>query len=112
MSKTDKTRPFWVKLADHPRNYVEQHDHRDGVCDLPDSLNDPTTLTHFTWARGNCYYSYSPAWINSGAARCGCQFCQWPWERRASARRSRQNARREANAWRQEYSAQSDIYDW
>lgn len=27
MSRTDKTRPHWVKLLDNPRNYREVHDH-------------------------------------------------------------------------------------
>lgn len=36
MSRTDKTRPFWVRVGDpYNRRYVEEdHDHRDGVCDF------------------------------------------------------------------------------
>ena len=32
MSKTDKTRPFQAQVSDSPR---ANHDHRNGVCDLP-----------------------------------------------------------------------------
>jgi hypothetical protein len=39
MSKTDKTRPWWVRLADKPMvTCLPVHDHRFGLCTLPDKI--------------------------------------------------------------------------
>lgn len=36
MSRTDKTRPLWVRIEDpyNRRHVVEKHDHREGFCDF------------------------------------------------------------------------------
>lgn len=36
MSRTDKTRPLWVRIEDpaNRRHVVERHDHREGFCDF------------------------------------------------------------------------------
>lgn len=39
MSRTDKTKPFWVKLAHRDLQVVERHDHTGGPCDLPDRFD-------------------------------------------------------------------------
>lgn len=84
MSKTWKTRPLWVRLADkqdtkaHP---MEHHDHTNGhVCDLPESplaFGDRTT---------QCYWSYK----YTGTGLCGCPMCTdhyWHKQENRSARR-------------------------
>ncbi|GII61159.1 hypothetical protein Skr01_12440 [Sphaerisporangium krabiense] len=39
MSKTDKTRPWWVQMADAPMlTCLPVHDHRLGACTLPDEI--------------------------------------------------------------------------
>ena len=43
MSRTDKTRPWWVRLADRPGvTYVAVHDHRFGECTLADEITPET----------------------------------------------------------------------
>lgn len=66
MSRTDKTRPYWVKLQEHP---VEHHDHRDGVCDL---ASGRATARDHGWKRGKCYIDAD--WTRS-EFRCGCSMC-------------------------------------
>jgi hypothetical protein len=39
LSRTDKTKPFWVKLAYRDLAIVEVHDHTAGLCDLPDPFD-------------------------------------------------------------------------
>lgn len=49
MSKTDKTRPYWVKLADTTyKARKEYHDHADGICDIAQA-----TGKDVMWYRGN-----------------------------------------------------------
>ncbi|WP_285473646.1 hypothetical protein [Actinoplanes sp. NBRC 101535] len=45
MSRTDKTRPWWVQLTDAPgRTCMPQHDHRFGPCTLPDEITPTRPL--------------------------------------------------------------------
>ena len=47
MSRTDRTKPLWVRCAEHdPR---PAHDHRDGGCDLPPSPTREDTGTRCRW---------------------------------------------------------------
>jgi hypothetical protein len=47
MSGTDKTKPLWVRCAEHRPTPV--HDHRYGPCDLPPTptREDPDTRCHW-----------------------------------------------------------------
>ena len=47
MSRTDKTKPLWVRFAEHGLRPV--HDHRYGDCDLPPKLTREDADTHCTW---------------------------------------------------------------
>lgn len=48
MSRTDKTKPLWVRCAEHrPR---PAHDHRHGSCDLPPNPTREEQDTHCRWA--------------------------------------------------------------
>jgi hypothetical protein len=87
MSRTDKTKPVWVRCAEHDPRPV--HDHRHGGCDLPPA---PAREDAGTRCR----------WEHSAGITC----CMGPNGRaakremgemnRAENRRNRQAARREA----------------
>ncbi|WP_017568770.1 hypothetical protein [Nocardiopsis halotolerans] len=47
MSRTDRTKPLWVRCAEHdPR---PMHDHRHGSCDLPPKPTREKLDTHCWW---------------------------------------------------------------
>ncbi|MFI0420719.1 hypothetical protein [Spongiactinospora sp. 9N601] len=97
MSKTDKTRPAWVRMADRPLvTCVPVHDHRDGVCTLPDEITAwSASLSH---RPSGCY------WSATAYAYClfgyGTGGREWYHLRREDRRRSRHEARRRLRAWR------------
>ncbi|MGW3013083.1 hypothetical protein ACWC9R_30305 [Streptomyces sp. NPDC001219] len=47
MSRTDKTKPLWVRHAEHRPRPV--HDHRYGACDLPPRPTHEKTDTRCRW---------------------------------------------------------------
>lgn len=87
MSKTKKTRPLTVRMADKTDTdvqYSEHHNHVSGVCTLPGSLqeqfkNEPI-LT-----QGQCYYE----WKYSGHRICGCAMCTGKIERKSNVKKTR-----------------------
>jgi hypothetical protein len=95
MSRTDKTKPFWVKLAHGDLQVIQAHDHRDGRCDLPADVD-----AHW-WARGRvCNYEFH----FTGTMTCCCPMCharEYPdrterQRRRRERRRDRSRLRRES----------------
>jgi len=85
MSKTDKTKPFWVKLKDGDLRAVEFHNHDDGVCDLPDEIDAD-------YWRTRCHYSFA----YTGIGTCGCWMCRsydWPLDNRQANRKLRRQRR-------------------
>ncbi|MFC3996837.1 hypothetical protein ACFOVU_12980 [Nocardiopsis sediminis] len=56
MSRTDKTKPVWVRCAEHDPRPV--HDHRHGGCDLPPRpmREDAGTRCRWSWPGGTCCY--------------------------------------------------------
>jgi len=102
MSKTDKTRPLWVRALDAPRNLTEQHDHTNGICELQNTPvnparrkpQEPTPLPQ----NGECYWDYSNQFLYSKAARCGCPLCTAAHQRRVQRRRSRHQFRQAARS--------------
>ena len=42
MSRTDAHVPFFVRVSRGDVSFIEAHDHRDGVCDLPAPLSSNT----------------------------------------------------------------------
>lgn len=89
MSHTDKTKPFWVKVAEYPSNYKEVHDHRDGVCDIEEAKVAE-------WRPSpKCHYYYTSEFVYSGYARCCCPMCCQQFERRQERRKSRYKAKRD-----------------
>ena len=99
MSRTDKTRPRWVRMAETPGvTSVPVHDHRFGPCTLPDMISADTTATDTP--RGRCY------WAHGGYHVLGCDGGSCSRERqvyrREANRRDRYRARRELRAYRGE----------
>lgn len=89
MSKTDKTSPWLIRLQAKKGWLIEEHDHTQGECDLPDKpgiewKND----THCTWGVS------SRAWWEAGAA-CGCFMCRGGYGGQARNRKVRKAAKRE-----------------
>lgn len=90
MSRTDKTRPWWVQMADAPMIACKpHHDHRFGPCTLPDEVT-----RHSAWlgdARDGCY------WVGTRSywyRRCESQgHREWAYWRRSENRRARHQER-------------------
>lgn len=86
MSKTDKTKPWWVRMCDH--HVPEIHDHRDGTCDIvPISKTD-------AWWRGENHCSYRYWWYGC-CFGCGCWMCTDQDGRKRKARRNRRKGKRD-----------------
>ncbi|MFD1546111.1 hypothetical protein [Nonomuraea guangzhouensis] len=99
MSKTDKTRPWWVRMADAPMaTCLPVHDHRFGPCTLPDEITaDSASLGH---RMDGCYWratAYPQHLFGYGHANR-----EWYYFRREDRRRSRRQARRELRAYHRE----------
>ncbi|GAA2708274.1 hypothetical protein [Actinoplanes palleronii] len=95
MSRTDKTRPWWVQLVDAPgTTCAPVHDHRWGPCTLPREIEalraEPGSR------RAGCHWSGTPAyWVR----RCESHgYREWSVMRREERRRSRHDARRDLRA--------------
>jgi len=90
VSDTDKTRPWMVRAAEHPGvTCLPVHDHRYGVCTLPDrpadALGYRMTGCHWTWTAVMAY---------GRDGGCGCRMCTNHYERREQRRRDRHDVRR------------------
>jgi hypothetical protein len=69
MSRTDKTKPFIVKLWHGDLARQAHHRHTvDSVCDLPRSLEEALT----TGGRERCYWDFR--W--TGVSMCCCGLCR------------------------------------
>ena len=100
MSKTRNTRPFWVKLLDHPTYLEPLHSCTiKGVeCDLPE-------VSKYKDQNGDtCYWVPSPASYYVWELRCRCHICTKYNKRRIERRRDRHQARKYARGgWMDEY---------
>jgi hypothetical protein len=98
MSKTDKTRPWWVQMADAPMvTCVPVHDHRFGPCTLPAEITaDSASPSHRT---SGCYWGVTDYyWLGSNSSD-GCRECTGYYFRREERRRSRHQAPRDLRAY-------------
>ncbi|MEI5133405.1 hypothetical protein RB199_15995 [Streptomyces libani] len=91
MSRTDKTKPLWVRHAEHNPRPV--HDHRYGACDLPPHPTQEDADTRCRWE--------DPGMQLLGRTCCaGCndRSCVKEWQEmvRAGNRKERYAGRREA----------------
>jgi hypothetical protein len=99
MSRTDKTRPWWVKMADRPMVTCRpEHDHRFGPCTLPERINADTAPIYRP--RKGCYWVVTDHFASM--VHNGCRECTGYYFRREDRRRSRHQARRELRAYRGE----------
>ncbi|SKM19290.1 Uncharacterised protein [Mycobacteroides abscessus subsp. massiliense] len=89
MSRTHKTKPFWVKLRQGHLAAEEFHDHRVGPCDLPGQIVGDS------WHTTRCRYLFA----YTGVHTCCCWMCHGPDERR----KDRVERRRAVRDWRSEY---------
>jgi hypothetical protein len=95
MSRTDKTKPFWVKLLHGDLAYTEDHDHTDGHCDLPDPCDAVAYTYGTTQCRRNFFYT--------GIQTCCCGLCQIDGSDVRSGKRQRLDRRKAERDWREEY---------
>lgn len=99
MSRTDKTRPWWVQLVDAPgRTCMPAHDHRFGECTLPaEAAPERAPLRN---RPGRCHWAGTAAyWVR----RCESHGArEWNLERRLANRGERHRARREVHEARRE----------
>jgi hypothetical protein len=99
MSRTDKTRPWGVKMADRPMVTCRpQHDHRFGPCTLPERIDADTTMIRRP-ARC-CYWVVTDRFASM--IHNGCRECTGYYFRREDRRRSRHRARQELRGYRDE----------
>ncbi|MEV0201038.1 hypothetical protein [Nonomuraea sp. NPDC050691] len=99
MSKTDRTRPWWVRLADTPMTTcVPVHDHRFGPCTLPDEISAGSASP--SRRAGACFWGSPAHYVLGCLTRGGNR--EWYHFRRETRRRSRHQARRELRAYRGE----------
>ena len=92
MSKTDKTRPWWVRATERPlHTCVPVHRHEDGVCDLP---QDPAERWGERWGSGSCFWTEGNGFFYGRDGGCGCAMCTGQVWRRAERRADRHAAAR------------------
>lgn len=130
MSRTDKTRPFWIKVCDSASNYKEVHNHakrllRDengefvrvpipgkfwGTRQATRMIEIPFTECDLPKDprkdQGNydgCHWTYTREFMSRGEARCGCRTCSQDDYYRNENRKARHAAKREAQNWKDEY---------
>jgi hypothetical protein len=88
MSRTDKTRPWWVRMADAPMIACRpRHDHRFGPCTLPSEITRDTAS--LGPRRAGCHWAgTSSYWFRRAESR---GYREWQEQRRQDRRRSRHN---------------------
>jgi hypothetical protein len=103
MSKTDKTAPWTVRVYNRPYWLEEYHDHRNGVCDLPERPAPGVLDSVFSYG-GQCGWRASHEFWCVRQNACGCPWCNDTQERRQRTRRNRRAVSRYARGgWRNEY---------
>ncbi|MFI5913139.1 hypothetical protein [Dactylosporangium sp. NPDC051541] len=97
MSRTDKTRPWWVQIADTPgATCVPVHDHRWTACTLPLDTTPVRTLPGAR--RSGCHWSATAA--HNMRRRESHGHREWAFLRRQDRRRDRHQARRDLRTLR------------
>lgn len=98
MSRTDKTRPWWVRMADAPGvTCIPVHDHRHGPCTLPDKITPSTASLNRVDKAGRCYWAATDHFIFDLGGVTGGR--EWQRIRRETRRRDRRAARRALRAY-------------
>lgn len=115
MSRTRKTRPLAVRMADakdHGADFVEIHNHvNDRACDLPDKpdakemLNMVGIQTILFKSTSPCHYSFH----YNGKNICGCRMCTQHDEHHAENRKNRHEAKEHLNRIRKHVDDEEDF---
>ncbi|PSL00256.1 hypothetical protein CLV63_102383 [Murinocardiopsis flavida] len=94
MSRTDKTKPLWVRYAEHDPRPV--HDHRYGACDLPPNPTREDTATRCAWDHPDTLL-----FAHTCCSGCHRRACNLDWTRmvKAANRKERYAGRREARRY-------------
>lgn len=105
MSRTDKTKPFWVKLLHGDLECVEHHDHTDDRCDLP----DPEDAVAFIYGTTQCRRVFR----YTGIQTCCCDMCHGNggWDI-PSGKRQRLERRKANRDWYLEYETKDPDVDY
>lgn len=107
MSRTDKTKPWRVRVAEHHPRAV--HNHENGTCDLTSSPLEGRlgvyTRQYCTWS--DWYLSYDGC-----CHGCGCRVCTNYYGRRADRRGDRHEARRATRQALKESAAATLDWEW
>ena len=94
MSRTDKTKPAWVRHREH--GGLPLHDHRHGSCDLPPLPPRQDTGTRCRWARVTGIASPWPCCARTQERSAHKEWQGWV---KAANRRIRYAGRRAARRW-------------
>ncbi len=88
MSRTDKHRPYWVRLADTPMwTCRPHHDHRNGPCSLPAEVTAER--------ESECYWIPGPGLYGVRLDNGGAEWNRWRTEENhRDRRRARLSLRR------------------
>ncbi len=91
MSRTDRTKPLWVRYAEHDPRPV--HDHREGDCDLPPAPGPQVTDTRCRWEHPGVL-----VFGHTCCSGCGERSCTAEWQgmKKSANRKERYAGRREA----------------
>ena len=92
MSKTFKTRPLSVRLADSNDNrvsYIENHNHTNADCDLPSTVKEQIKLSGEDLRNLSCYYDFKFI----GHKVCGCAMCTEKIYRKTERKKERNSKR-------------------
>lgn len=98
MSRTDKTKPFWVKLMHGDLSVEELHDHSEGPCDLP-APNVPESYWYGP-STSKCRRTF----VYTGTHTCCCHLCHSCDEYMVRpGKRQRLDGKKACRDWRNEY---------
>lgn len=107
MSKTDKTRPWWVRVSEQPLvTCVPVHQHHLGECTLPaDPLVCARDRSGFGWNADRCYWAESVTFFHARGFGCGCAMCTAKDARRVERRAVRHVGKQVCRDARREYGS-------
>ncbi len=94
MSRTDKTKPSWVRHREH--GGLPLHDHRHGPCDLPPHPPRRDTGTRCRWATVT---GMASPWTCCARTQERSAYKEWQGWVRADNRKVRYAGRRAARHW-------------
>jgi len=97
MSRTDKTKPSWVRHREH--GGLPLHDHRQGPCDLPPVPPRADTGTCCRWATVT---GMASPWTCCARTQERSAYKEWQGWVRAANRKSRYAGRRAARRRQQD----------